>query len=234
MVFNYELINKILEAIFPLPEHFGIITNEDYKPINFNKIYTSIKKIDKKANLYYGMSKLVISSPNFGGVVIKIPFNGYFESSKNKKNIYHWFYFNGAEAADFSDYCLAEYQKYLQLKKKNLHCFVAKTILFKKINNTRIFIQEYALPEEDNYKSIEKPSKESKKLADKLYHSYDISIDSEWIAFCLDKYGISKTKKFLNYCNLVDLSILMDASYDNYGYRKNKTPCIIDFSDFDY
>ena len=80
MTFNYKLINEILEAIFPLPEDFGVIVDCDYpdEPYGFSEIQETVLDIDPDASLEFGMSKLVIISPNFEGVVIKIPFSGFY------------------------------------------------------------------------------------------------------------------------------------------------------------
>lgn len=237
MTFNYELINKVLEAIFPLPDEFGMITiNDGYdqeEPIDYDYIYDSVIKIDKDAEINYGMSKLVICSPNFGGVVIKIPFNGYLirDYDDNECEQDSWYDFYGADGSDPSDYCLTEYEKYQQLKKVGLQCFVTKTIFFKTICGVRVFLQEEVIAENDDYE-MRSASQKSQKLARDWWAQGILHISFEWIANCLDKYGESKTKKFLDYCNKVDLSILGDTHCGNYGYRKNGTPCLLDFSDY--
>lgn len=235
MTFNYELVNKIVEAIFPLPDKFGTIddcgdTDED--PTGYDDIYNAAIKIDKDIQIEYGITKLVITSPNFGGVVIKIPFNGYFVRYNQEEEDFTWCGFCYAEGTDCSDYCLSEYEKYCQLKARGLSCFITKTVFFRTICGVRVFLQEYVIPENDDYE-VREPSLKSLRLADKWRKERKFyMIDSEWVANCLDKYGESKTEKFLNYCNTVDPSILEDAHCGNYGYRPNGTPCILDFSNF--
>lgn len=224
MTFNQEAIDKILNAIFPLPAEFGLFEHE---PIDFDFIQAIVKRTDPMAHINYGVSKMVIISPNFDNVVIKIPFNG--EFYKNGL----WEPFEWAPGSDSSDYCLAECEKYFHLKTYGLSCFVAKTLHYKTINNIRIFIQEKVIPEDDLCFDFT-PSLKSKELADRWYNEGQSVFDAAWIANCLDKYGESKVKKFLYYCNNIDLDILEDMHEGNYGYRENGTPVILDYANFSH
>jgi len=223
MTFNNEAVNDILEIIFPLPERFGLFKDE---PVNFESIQQLIKSVDLRAKINFGVSKIVITSPNFNNVVIKIPFNGEFCYDGD------WEPFHWAPGSDSSDYCLAEYEKYLQLKELGLSCFVAKTLYYKTINNTRVFIQEKVIPEDNVCVFDFLPSFKSKEIADEWQKEGQSVFNAYWTANCLDKYGKSKVEKFLNYCNEVDLDILEDMHSGNYGYRKNGTPAILDYSNF--
>ena len=224
---NYELIDRFLERIFPLPENFGLklTDEEDSEPVYFSDFEDAVYKTDISASVYFGMSKIVITSPNLGDVVIKIPFNGYFSDS------FEWHPFVWATGSDAADYCLAEYEKYNKLKTYGLNCFVAKTIYYKTIDGIRIFLQEKVTPENDIYKT-KKPSKKSRDIASKWYEEGKFDINPEWIATCLDRYGKSKVKRFLYYCANLDLDILEDAHGGNFGYREDGTPALLDFSNF--
>ena len=229
MTFNHNIIDKILQKIFPLPEQFGTIYGIDPTDTLIdieNKIY----QVDSKASLYHGASKMVITSPNFGNVVIKIPFNGLYEEDEKTGELY-WYDFSWATGSSSNDYCLAEYEKYHRLKTYGLDCFVAKTLYYKKINGVRIFLQEQVTPE-NNLCSSYVPSLQSKDLANKWYKEGRFDIESEWIANCLDKYGESKVKRFLYYCTNIDPDILEDTHGGNYGYRINGTPAILDYSNY--
>lgn len=223
MVFNHNAVDKILAAIFPLPVEFGL---EDVEPLNFKLIQNQIKKVDACAYINFGISKMVIISPNFNNVVIKIPFNGKFDHWEE------WIPFKWANGSDSSDYCLAEYEKYCRLKIYGLDCFVAKTFLYKTIEGVRVFIQEKVMPEEDMCFSDFKPSLKSKKLANKWREEGESIFDTYWFANCLDKYGQSKVQRFLDYCTNIDPDILEDIHEGNYGYRENGTPAILDYSNF--
>lgn len=225
MTFNYNAVDKILTAIFPLPEEFGL---DDGKPLNFKLMQNQIKRVDACARINFGVSKMVIISPNFNNIVIKIPFNGEFDEE------FEWFPFKWANSSDHSDYCLAEYEKYRQLKTYGLNCFVAKTFPYKTIDGIRIFIQEKVIPEEEMCSSEFIPSLKSKELARKWKEEGQSIFDTFWFANCLDKYGQSKVQRFLYYCNNIDLDILEDIHEGNYGYRENGTPVILDYSNFSH
>lgn len=232
MTFNHKKIDQILNMIFPLPEEFGVqlFDNFDCEPIDFCRIKHSISKVDSNAFIEFGMSKLVIISPNIGNVVIKIPFNGYFEEDPDTGEIF-WNPFEGASGSDFSDYCLTEYEKFKDLKFYGLNCFVAKTLFYKTIDGVRIFLQEKVVSKAE---SCGGPcaSENSKKLANKWYKEGKFDIDPSWIANCLDRYGKSKVEKFLCYCSAIDFDILDDIHSGNFGYRDNGTPVILDFSNY--
>lgn len=228
MKINNKLINEVLDAIFPLPDNFGI-DREIEEPSCLNQIEKTVAEVDEDAYICYGISKLVIVSPNFNGVVIKIPFYGSTVDGE-------WIPFTYAPASDKKDYCLAEYERYLALKKLKLDCFVAKTIYYKKINGRKIFLQEEVISEENILEENEKKrfhhsSKKSRELAWKIF-STSVDMDVDWIAKCFDKYRNKKVRRFFKYCATKDRGILEDMHCGNFGYRDNGTPCLIDFSDF--
>jgi hypothetical protein len=230
-MYNYSLIDKFLEAIFPLPAHFGILYSNSYEdtPIKFSELEQAIHDVDPEAEINYGISKMAILSPNLDNVVIKIPFNGSF-SKENE--IYVWYPFESASGSDIADYCLAEYEKYNSLKTYGLDCFVAKTIFYKTIDNFRIFLQEEVTPE-CNYLSALKPSERSKKLAKEWKDKRNFYYSQEWLASCFDAYGEDKVAKLFDYYNQVDSDILQDLHDGNIGYRIiDKSPAILDYSNF--
>ncbi len=232
MTFNHKLVDEFLKAIFPLPQKFGVIYSEDeeLKPINFSSFQEAILSVDHDAHINFGVSKMVIISPNLNNIVIKIPFNGYYMENALDGDL-EWNPFCWATGADPKDYCLAEFEKYKKLKTYGLDCFVAKTMFYKKFHGIRIFLQEQIIPENNSYYTC-KPSKNSQDLANRWYDENKFDIDPEWVANCLDKYGKSKVERFLSYCDNIDLDILDDMHDGNYGYRNNNTPCLLDFSNF--
>ena len=236
MIFNNELVDNILNAVFPLPEKFGIVlyANKYEEDELLQDIEYNIKQIDPMASIEYGMSKMVIMSPRLKNVVIKIPFNGCFEEEQDlytakRKKV--WEPFSWAPCSDSSDYCLAEFEKFDRLKTYDLECFVANTIHYKNIFNTNVFIQEEIIPINYSEKTY-KPSKNSRDIAEKWHEEEKIYMDTDWIANCIDKYGQSKVERFLNYCNNIDPDILEDMHSGNYGYREDGTPALLDFSNY--
>ena len=195
MKINHKLINDFLNAIFPLPEQFGITSTDDYDELEDNIFMTyAIEKVDPEAKLLYGMSKMVINSPKLD-FVIKIPFNGYYSQTyyENEDNDeLEWCDFYEAPTADCWDYCYAEYEKFKALKKKNLESFVAETIFYKEMGGFRIFLQEKINPAHD--RNII-PSIKSERIAKKWKRKQYYSMDLDWIASCIDCYGEKKYQK---------------------------------------
>ena len=236
MTFNGKLINDILEAIGPLPERFGLEIEDDEptEPIFYEEICSAIHDVDEEAYVRFGMSKMVIISPNIGDVVIKIPFNGCFfvEYDEDDQCNSSWSPFIWSPAAGSkSDYCLAEWQKFKRLKTYGLDCFVAKTYFYRELCGTRIFLQERVIPLDDVV-SEHHASAHSLDVAKQWYYNGKSDIEPDWLAVCLDKYHQSKVERFLHYCSNIDLDILEDLHDSNIGYRINGTPCILDYSNF--
>lgn len=236
MVFNHNAINQILDAIFPLPEEFGVIVYDD-GPTELAydyEIRKAINAVDDSAHIFYGLSKLVITSNKIGDVVIKIPFNGNFVqyiNEDNEEEPLEWEPFFWAPGSDRSDYCLAEFEKFKKLKKYGLDCFVAKTILYKVCCGVRVFIQEKVTPMEDSCEN-HPSSQKSQDLVRQWRKEKKCFLSFDWVANCIDKYKQSKVERFLSYCENIDSDILEDMHDGNFGYRKNGTPVILDYSNF--
>lgn len=249
MNINYSFIEKVLDKIFPLPEKFGVgADNEDVEMIE----YDLQQNIDEDIQIFHGISKMVIVAPALGDIVIKIPFNGQY-SYRCRYNYFHhsnrwvsnrWVdetesekpiefdYFCGASGADETDYCLAEYEKYQELRDHALDCFVAKTLFYGIRDGVRIFLQEKAMAADQ---SSEKPlpSKNSLKIAHEYQDNNNYAyMDFRWVANCIDRYGKGITERFLHYASETDEEILGDMHDGNYGYRDDGSPVLLDFSDF--
>lgn len=244
MNINYPFVDKILDAIFPLPEKFGIRADVDYVE-NIEAILQ--KDISKDIRVCHGISKMVILAPALGDIVIKIPFNGQYTYGARYGPWRHsskWVgetewgkpiefeYFSGASGSDETDYCLAEYEKYQNLKDSSLDIFVAQTLFYKVKNDVRIFLQERANAVEDSI-ATPRPSENSVETAKKYYNNTDYAyMNLDWVANCIDSYGRDITERFLRYVAEEDEDILGDMHNGNFGYRDDGTPVLLDFCDF--
>lgn len=233
--YNKAAVDELIEVIYPyLNEHF-----EETSPL-----YSAVENFDHDAQLYHGVSKIAIECPRFNGVVVKISKRGqYFLMDREDGQDYEWAPFICAkDGVDGNDYCLAEYNKYLALKEQGLDSFVAETVLhssFEKDGITfNIFVQEIVSSYMDCC-DCPLPSKESSTAAKEYQEEEDendtiCGFAEDWVANCIDMYGQEKLDSFLTYCCEVDPDIRKDNHYANYGYRCcNKTPCILDYSNFD-
>ncbi len=237
MKINHELINRFLDAVRPFPECFGpTYTDSDGDGLeNIYSIRDNVYNVDPAAQVLYGASKLVIISPKLKDFVIKIPFNGYWSETfyeDGDNDDLEWTDFYQAPTDDGYDYCYAEYEKYKDLKRACLEDFVTKTIFYKEIDGVRIFLQEKVICHFSG--TFEPSSRKSMDLALKWKKEgkFDFYVEAKWVANCLDYYGVKKTEKFLNYCNEVDDDILSDCHNGNFGYRKDGSPVLLDFSGY--
>ena len=254
MKFDKSVVDKMINTFPPIlgETPFGLLIDDDNgpeKPICFDEIQEQILNIDEDAEFRYGMSKLVIVAPSLKDIVIKIPFSGtydkyYDDYDKRHKDIiyfdedlyeYDFSAFENARTKDKTDYCAVEYEKYQKLKKLDLDIFVAKTAFYTILSNgIKVYIQEraYSSVDDPNW-SERKSSQRSHNLARRWSEDEGITINTEWIGLCIDKYGEETTKKFLDYCNYKDPIIISDCQYGNIGYRMDGSPLIIDYSGFE-
>lgn len=234
MRINHELIEAFINAIFPLPDEFGLVESDDNsEPLDYDALSAQINRIDNEAYIEFGMSKMVICSPNLYGFVIKIPFNGWFDCSEDTNYKLSFTPFSCGGGINSDDYCSTEYETYLALKEFGLECFVAKTILYDEIGCHRIYIQEEICPLNIFETNKITPSYRSKVLASKMTLKERLPMRDDWLAQCIDVYGYGTVKAFLSYCKEKGEMILQDMHGGNYGYRHDKSPAILDFSGYD-
>lgn len=261
MNFNRELALKLVNAVFdmiPADGQFGPECGNDQIPTNFEMIYDEVKRVDADADLHYGISKLVIISPHLGNYVIKVPFNGMYEEnydygcSKENGCDYlcrcccscehgvepeykdYWCDYSNADSPTGWNYCDAEWQKYKNLRKIGLDCFVAKTYPFIEIEGFKCFIQEIAVAENDaNGNETSRVTCASRQKAESLNSEFHCDLNEDWLGLCIEIFGAKKVRRFMKYVRYTDQEILSDMHSGNYGYRPNGTPCILDFASFD-
>ena len=235
MKYNKDAVNNLINAIFPLPDQFGLDTGSDI-PIGMSEIQARLLHYDKKANIFYGMSKMVITSPALENVVIKIPFNGYLEYGYDEKEDDfddYWIYFAYADDGDDgSNYCWAEYKRYKEAREEKVNTFLAETVFHDVIDGISIFVQEKVNPACYSKKKYH-ISHFAEYLTSCLKVEYEMRMALPWVSACVDYYGISKTTKFLKYCHDVAPEIMEDLHNGNYGFRPDGSPCLLDFSSFD-
>ena len=223
---------------------FGLMMSEDCPdyPIYFKELKENILRVDPMAEFRFGMSKFVITAPSLKNVVIKIPFSGtysyYYDEFDDDSHVDDADYIDENQnpycfdSFMRTDYCEYEYEKYCNLWRESLDCFVAKTRFYTVMDNgIKVFLQEKIIPNEENWHS-RKPSEASKSTVHEWMKQNLIYINNNWLANCIDVYGESKTKRFIDYCNNEDPEIIYDLHSGNLGYRMNNTPAILDFSGF--
>ena len=235
-------LEKIKQVFYntKFPNEFGgNLEDESYEWI-FDWLETNITPyLDEEYEICHGVSKVVLV-PADGDYVIKIPFNGTYESCYDdngdfEDEIWNEFY-NAPEECGW-DYCATEVEVYEKAKEYNVECFFVKTELLCTSKNFHpIYIQEKAktrnsVARDELMKPSEKSLKEYKEKYKKDFGSMGVLRDEEWIALCLDKYNIDIVERFVNFLN-DNAFVNWDMHGENYGFRLDMTPCLIDFSDW--
>lgn len=256
MRYNRDVAMRIFAVLEDyLPEHFGKAQDGDFDDfiVKIGEIEDRIWTIDHTVKFYSGVSKLAIVAESLGEVAIKVPFNGCYEYSDEYYDYqhsdeydyaddeeewdferkYHFEKFSGGGGKCNDDYCAEEYATYKELKELGYEKFVAETELLGGINGRYILVQEFVTSMNDFDKKIIN-SKKSVEASERIREDYVSAnnVDDDWVAACIEHYGEELSEKFFNYTEEDGYSILADAHWGNYGYRKDGSPCILDFSDF--
>lgn len=253
MRYNRDIAMRIFSVLEKhLPENFGKVQDDDFI-VNMDEIEGRIWAIDHTVKFYSGASKLAIVAESLGKVAIKIPFNGYYEYSDEYYDYrrsdeydytddeeewgfdrkYYFEKFCGGGGKNNNDYCAEEYATYKELKELGYEQFVAETELLGGVNGMYILVQELVTSMNDYCKKIvnSQRSIETSKRIREDYSSAN-NVNDDWVAACVEHYGEELSDKFFNYTEEDGYSILADAHWNNYGYREDGSPCILDFSDY--
>lgn len=246
---------KELILQFDIPSEFGCYGGGDGFSLP-GSIRTALENCGEKWECHNGSSKVAIVFPELE-VVLKIPFNGMFDDgeyeseycddcdcdcccsiccphSEDRTN--EFVTFEGADG-DWN-YCELEARYYQEAKDAGFDIFFAYTEYFGETGNGYpVYLQELCEPndwtdlDEKMYKTCSAQSKtHAQELREKPY--YRNYFGEKWVAIAIEKYGEEFVDKFLlDFTN--DYSYLFgDMHGENFGYRVNGTPVILDFSDF--
>lgn len=213
-----EVIEKIM-TLLNIPDDFGM--NPDEYEIDEEEYYAEMMQEDfPGAKALHGASKFVIVIPDLP-YVIKIPFNGSYQDGE-------FYYFERAHRNAPSDYCYAEWRKYIDAESVGLECFLAKIDYYDADpNGIPYYYQEKVLSARQyNGKEASRASYEkvNSLCADQMI------CDEDWLARAIDYYGEELVTKFIDYVNYIDTDIGADLHSNNYGYRENGEPVILDYS----
>lgn len=221
-----NFVKNIIDNIY-IPNNFGINLDEDWSD-HFDDFVGDIERTYADVSVHHGVSKAVLVSDK-ENVVVKIPFNGYFEYTEDESEDDNesYGYFIEFEEANNSkngwDYCQTELEAYQTAQQYKLEKFFAEV---EKTKNG-CYIQEKCVcyAERKNTNTNEN----SLKTAKKLYDSYCYRFATSFIADCIDYYGEAETDKFLAYVD--EFCLNEDMHNSNYGYAvSDGRPVLIDYS----
>lgn len=228
-------------------DYLEIYTNQYFGANSESELddYDFFEQLAPEVETRWGATQVCIIDPDLEDV-IKIFFNGEFENIYDEDDDYSY----DVDFIEFRhDYANIAETIYEDAKKLGFGDFFAA---FEKIGETDgskrpVFRQEYVIPLDDG--GYSNPSKKAidivnkKQYADNDKDNDDFdevvymerakwrTFDTRWTAAAIDAYGYELVERFLSFVR--ETSIHLDMHSGNYGYRKDGTPCILDWAGFD-
>ena len=193
---------------------------------------TALKKVNIPAQVFAGVSKLVIV-PAVGDYVIKIPFDGQYDyhyDTEDETEYKTWYPFTKAgrifSVDDRWDYCEVEVVIYERAIDSEVEDFFVETMQIDEVLGRPIYIQKKALSIEEGGDSGKESSPEAKKnrCYCKPEHEW---LEPTWIEAAIDFYGLEKV---IDLKNFIDDYCLKDFHNGNVGYTSEGKPVIIDYA----
>lgn len=173
-----------------------------------------------------GVSKVVII-PHDSSYVLKIPYRGARDEEKS------WdFHYAGNKIRDW-DYCETEAEIYDAFKAEGLECFLAKTVRYgKDATGYPLYIQEKCITSydyEDPDSNYTYDDTERKTFRSMFACGIAVA-NNTWNMKAIMYYGVEKYIRFMQLCMDRFPDVLSDLHSENYGYRTDGSPVLIDFS----
>ena len=173
-----------------------------------------------------GVSKVVII-PHDSSYVLKIPYRGARDGED-----YYDFHYAGNEIRDW-DYCETEAEIYDAFKAEGLECFLAKTVRYgEDATGYPLYIQEKCITSYD-YEDLDSnyTYDYTEIKAFRSMFACGMAVDNNtWNTKAIMYYGVEKYIHFMQFCLDRFPDVLDDLHRENYGYRTDGSPVLIDFS----
>ena len=191
----------------------------------FSYIYSQVDE-----EIRTGVSKVVII-PHDSSYVLKIPYRGAREGEES------WdFHYAGNEIRDW-DYCETEAEIYDAFKDEGLECFLAKTVRYgKDATGYPLYLQEKCITSYDyectipNYVYDYSHDKTEREVLRSILTCGLAVSNNIWNMKAIMYYGVEKYIRFMQFCMDRFPDVLNDLHSENYGYRTDGSPVLIDFS----
>ena len=205
------------------PEQFGTF-EKDEEVGSIEEVYA---QIDASTTTALGASKFIIFLNDYE--VAKIPFNGYWterwnaEADEYDEDLVFEYY-------NTTDYCAIEADIYKKAVSAGVECFFAETRFEgRTFSHTPIYVSERVYSWEDREKEeLCVPSEDSMRKAEEQKYS---RLPRKWIAKAYEMYDEELVDNFLSFVEEENIS---DLHRGNLGYRADGSPCILDYSGFDW
>lgn len=247
-------VKKLFEGV-EFPIDFGTYNESD--SLENDEEIMAVVDLNTSDYFYslHGASKYILINDKLP-YVIKIPFNGFWEEVYEEEiykeddiedveeDIFPKYVFTNFECAGRDSYCddamwennycetEARFYQVIEEGREDIKIFFAETRYCTAIDGKRIYLQEKVIPyskADDKYSHKSSPL--AKELSKKVYHQ----IAEDWIEAAIIYYGEELTKKFIDFLdNDDDIGEIIkeDLHNENYGYREDGSPCLLDYSGY--
>lgn len=205
-----------------IPAEFGC--DEECEETNsMRDVFNQLHYEDRTA---WGASKFVIFCED--NKVAKIPFNGsyYYVDHYDDNNYEDDYEEIFEEFYHYSDYCEREAGIYENAVELGVAFFFASTeYVGLTVNGTPYYVSEQVYDFYGEESHIITSSEKSRLKA----KTYKTELDKIWLAQAIEFYGESAVEDLLAF---IDLENISDLHIGNLGYRKDGSPCILDYSGY--
>jgi hypothetical protein len=186
--------------------------------------YDVVNQLPENTEIRTGASKFVLFLNE--KEVIKIPFNGSFYYKDKEDEDEAGFVFDPYYT---EDYCEVEAHVYSDAVDAEVEQFFAETkFLGISKSGTPIYISERLATV---FSSCDRVAIESSCSEDSLKKAHDIDsyLPSDFIAACIEHYGLEATIRFNKF---IDEEGISDLHSGNFGFRADGSPALLDYSSF--
>lgn len=214
---------------FMIPEEFGIDEDDNLANDSMEEVMDQIDNTDGDIITAWGVSQFVIIGANWDNVV-KIPFKGMFYWYQDHDRDFDSYEFRPFRYC--KDYCARGYHIYEEAVEEGIEeLFAEMDILGHTPDGTPIYTQEkISMTACDcSLDDVKYGTPETLEKARELKTTSYCPFLGEWVSAAIDCYGIEKFKKMLDFLTKRNIN---DFHTENYGYRYDGTPCLIDYSDW--
>jgi len=227
-----EFVQKIADII-NLPKDFGWDIDDGYEDEVTDGVAIALHDAGYKCYCAAGCSKLAIVFDN-EPEVIKVPLNGHWTYSQTydeENDEYNYDYEDPIfEYYRTVDYCAKEVDAYEIAEQYGVERFFAKARHIGNFNGKPFYAQEAVLTSNDAYEKKWVTSKNNDEKASKISSS---RFPLKWIALAYEHYGDDLVNKFFEFAQTNEgCQMLSDMHSNNYGYRANGEPIILDYTGF--
>lgn len=246
MLLLEDKVSKVIEILKKeITENFGCDSDDCYC-VHQDEIDMALFEVGIEAEVYFGVSKLVIVLPDCSQV-IKVPFNGnwYYGERYNEETdeweaeeevFTHFEYANDLNCEDARDwdYCENELIKYENAVEEGYADLFPVTTFYgyiqtKCAGDYPIYLQDKCTIFDDVKKEKEHtPSENAKSIYNSNKDKYRACVNNNWIMELIDAYGEEKAEAMLNYIHREYLD--EDLHNGNIGYNSCGFPVLVDWA----